>query len=407
MRKFSQTLASNAMLSLCSQKNKLQKTIRVFITVLFLFISSIGLQAQCLTVSVPLDTRVKLSKYVIQATVVEKNCYEDAITHNIFTRNKVIVNAWLKGESSIQELYVITYGGELGTRLTIVNPSLQLQTGSEYILILDGNVVKWEDLKFRSTNPAAMQLIPVADAQGALIKQNNLYYDLLAEPASDETEIFNRIKNLTGSSIVTPQGKLFAPRTSKLLQKLAASITSFSPTTVNAGTLLSSNQITILGSGFGNTPGAVYFSNGNDGGSTKITSGLASDIISWSENSITVKVPSEAGTGIISVNNAIPSATALSVGYSHLSVSSTFYNFSSSTRQRSNLRNLNGLGGYTFLYNTTSGFSGDASAIAAFERALSTWRCNPGVNFISGGTTTATKNGTDGINSVSYNTSLS
>src|SRR5581483_1182930 len=126
----------------------------------------------------------------------------------------------------------------------------------------------------------------------------------------------------------------------------------------------------------------------------------ATDYVSWSDNSITVKVPENAGTGSILVNGNMLSSTMLTVPYAHINVYSSSVNFSDVTRQRYYLRNLDGYGGYTFLFNT--GFYNNAAAVAAFERALTTWRCATGVNISTGGSTTSATVANDGVNTVFF-----
>lgn len=164
-------------------------------------------------------------------------------------------------------------------------------------------------------------------------------------------------------------------------------------------------MLTITGSGFGASPGIVEFQNADDGGATVISPPNTTDYVSWRNGSITVKVPSNAGTGVFTVNGTFTSASPLTIGYAHISIDDVFFNFASSVRQRYYLRNKNTLGGYSFLYNTTSGFSANAAAVAAFERALTEWRCPDKINWRSAGTTAAVF-AQDGINSVLFDGSL-
>jgi len=66
---------------------------------------------------------------------------------------------------------------------------------------------------------------------------------------------------------------------------------------------------------------------------------------------------------------------------------------------------MNGAGGYNFLYNTTSGFSANAPAVAAFERAMATWSNNTLINWKSNGTT-ATGFAADAVNVVMFDGTL-
>ncbi len=111
-----------------------------------------------------------------------------------------------------------------------------------------------------------------------------------------------------------------------------------------------------------------------------------------------------AGTGTFRVN-AFTSSTPLTVSYGHTALNTDFFNFPAITRQRYYFRNMNSFGGYTYQYNTTSGFSANTPARAAFERALINWRCNTGINWRIG-TNTATGFGDDGVNIVIFDPTL-
>ncbi len=182
-------------------------------------------------------------------------------------------------------------------------------------------------------------------------------------------------------------------------------ISNLSPNPTNAGTIEPNDFLTITGSGFGNVPGKVEFKTADNGGSTYITvPNTKTDYVSWSDNSITVKVPAQAGTGTISVNGKI-STQILNINYALEDINSDFYMFQDTTRQRYYLRNLFDSIGYIFKYNTTSGFSSNSSAKAAFERAMATWRCKTGINWQANGTTSE-GNVADSVNVVMFDNTL-
>jgi len=375
----------------------------------FTFFQNFNAAAQCAVSPVSLEKRVSASSAIAQGRVVEKRTYIDESTGNVYTRNKVIVNAWLKNPSSVSELEVITLGGIYNDRATIAYPALELNDNSEYILFLESNNFKHDDKGLRLQRPAMMQVEVYAEMQGALKNEGNNYKDLFERNAVSESVLFSRITGLSGSKVLTPGGKEFAARKAVVNNSAnnlrVAALDAFSPSSTNGGTVVPGEYITINGSGFGATAGTVSFKNANDGGATYITSPVASDITAWSDNSITVKVPVNAGSGTIRVNGAgtFTSASSLTVGYTHIDINSNFAGFGSTTRQRFYLRNLNGLGGYTFLFNDN--FNTNTAAVDAFNRSISTWVCATGVNFRTGGTTAATA-GNDGVNVVLFDASL-
>ena len=362
--------------------------------------------AQCMYYPVSVEQRVSNAKYIVLGKVTDKHTYIDKKTGNVNTLNKLEVNAWLKNYSDVKEVYVITLGGIYGNMATQVNPSLQLDQQHEYLLMLEANNQLNDDKDFRSKKPEALQLLTYADAQGCLPNNNNSYYDLSDKTTKNEQEIFQTINRLTGQKAKTRNGDSFQPRTPLAISgNQIEAITGFSPSTTNAGTIVPGDFITITGSGFGAAPGTVFFTNADDGGATFTSSGIASDNVSWADGSITVKVAQNAGTGPINVNGAFTSGSSLTVNYSHTAINSSFSGFGAITRQRYYFRDMNSLGGYTYQYNTTSGFSANAPAIAAFERALVTWRCNTGMNWRIG-TNTATGFGSDGVNVVMFDGTL-
>ena len=291
---------------------------------------------------------------------------------------------------------------------TQVDPALQLDDQHEYILTLEGDNYLYDDKNFRAQHPQSLQLLTYADQQGCFVNKNNSYYDVSAKSLSTEAAFFETVSRLTGETAKKPSGEIYHARVPATIASRPGGVNAidgFSPATTRGGTIVPGDFITITGSGFGAAAGTVFFTNADDGGVTFTASGVGSDIISWSDVSITVKVAQNGGTGPINVNGAFTSGSSLTVNYGHSAINSAFSGFGVSTRQRYYHRNMNGLGGYTYLYNTTSGFSANAPAVAAFERALATWRCGTFINWRSGGTT-AVGFAADGINVVMFDGTL-
>lgn len=362
---------------------------------------------QCVFYPVSLNERIQHSQNIVLGTVTEKESFLDSTTMQVYTLNTIAVTAWLKNPQTNTVVYVITNGGVYKDRATIVNPSLQLEKTNEYVLFLQTapNTLKNKDLSKKE--PAALQTMAYADVQGALVKSFQQYVDLLDQPKQNEASLFQKIQAITGVQAVTSKGELFKARAQEPIANKPGgitAITSFAPTTTRSGTIVAGDQITISGSGFGAVAGNVFFSNADNGGATFIASGLSTDIISWSDASVTAKVPSGAGTGPINLAG-FTSASNLTVQYAHISLESNFNAFASSTRQRYYLRNLNTLGGYTFQFNTT--FAANGLAVAAFNRAIINWRCNTGVNFRAVGTTVVATTANDGTNCIYFDPTIS
>lgn len=372
---------------------------------ILLILSVQRMAAQCGYYPVSLEQRVSQSAYIVLGKITEQHTYIDQQTGNVNTLNKLEVSAWLKNYSAVENVYVITLGGVYGSIATRVDPALQLGMKQEYILMLEENNTSADDKIFRSQHPDALQLLTYADMQGCFTNFNNSYTSITDRVPENENSILQKIAALTGQAAKKPTGDIYYARPAIVPQSTGRidAISSFSPNPTNAGTIAPADFLTISGSGFGAIPGDVFFVNADDGGATFMASGVASDIISWSDASITVKVASGAGTGPINVDGIFTSGTNLVINYNHIDINSTFNGFATDTRQRYYHRNLNGLGGYSFLYNTNI-FSNSA-AVGAFERALSTWRCGTLMNWRSAGTT-ASGFLADGLNVVLFDATL-
>ncbi|HXL58096.1 MAG TPA: T9SS type A sorting domain-containing protein, partial [Chitinophagaceae bacterium] len=196
-------------------------------------------------------------------------------------------------------------------------------------------------------------------------------------------------------------------------------ISSFSPTTVHGGALNDrlNNVLTINGSGFGGIPSgncAVLFKDANN---NRVTPDYevpynSSYINSWSDTKIVVKVPDRAATGDIAVvlksGTTVQSSSPLTVFYSILNAEFDFHpqDIDTIVNAEQRLMNVNGNGGYTIQYSTSTAGGGknfDASpAKETFLRALATWKDAVGVNFIEGSSTSVQKVTDDQINLIVF-----
>lgn len=320
--------------------------------------------------------------------VIAQHCYNDE-NGNIYTLNKIEVDAWIKNHNAESEVYVITLGGILNGKAQITYPAVQLEKNQRYFLMLENDNPLFDDNNIRNAFPGKIQAMPFADAQGAWLFQNGKYHDLFVEGAVSETVLLQKLFSIARLEAKKPDGTIYTPSELSGRTDRIDAVTSFGPNPTDAGTVDPADFLTINGSGFGSTPGTVQFPNADNGGSTFISPPNTSDYVSWSDNTIVVKVPTgngtNAGTGTFLVNGIFSSIQPLVIRYSHISLNQDFSGFPTTTRLRYYLRNLNGLGGYTFVYNT--GFLSNVPAVAAFERALNTWTCNTGINWRAIGST--------------------
>lgn len=338
-----------------------------------------------------LSQRVPQSSLIIEGKVINQQCFWNANHDKIYTSNLIEVYKAFKNTSS-PFLEIITEGGIVGNAKHVFEPTLELNVGDVGVFTLNTN---------NQPSQFGKQVYEAyASAQGFI--KYDTQSDMANEPFNKyqnaSMNLYNTITQLTGASYV--QIKPINPfqistPVVNTVQNIAA-ITSFSPTSITAGTY---SVLTINGSGFGTviTPSLVTFKNSDNGGTGTI-SPLASEIISWTNTQIQVKVPSKAGTGTIGVNGSNSTAT-LTIPYSHINVDN-----GAGYRYITKHINQTG-GGYTWTYNVN--FNTNAPAKAAFQRSLQSWRCATYINWPTATTTsTISASANDNVNIVTFNSAL-
>jgi PKD repeat protein len=366
----------------------MKKIVLLFIAIITL---SINLNAQCLMYPVLLSQRIPQSNYVIEGKVIDKRSFWNSNHDKIYTSNLIEVYKTFKNSVS-PYIEVITEGGIIGNIKHEFNPTLELQINDVGVFTLNSN------------NEAAQFGKSVFEAYAS--KQGFIKYDIASNEASEPFNtyqnasgtLYGTISQLTGNnySVIKSTNPFQANSSIQNTTQAVAAITSFSPTTITAGTF---SVLTINGSGFGSvsTPSLIAFKNADDGGATTI-SPIASQVISWTPTQIQVSVPSKAGTGVIRVNG-VNSTGVLTIPYSHINVTYT-------NNLVYNTKHINQSGGgYTWTYNTA--FNTNAPAKAAFQRSLQSWRCATFINWpVSSTTSSISASANDNVNIVTFNGAL-
>lgn len=348
------------------------------------------LPAQCLMYPVLLSARVPQSNLVVEGKVIDQACFWNTEHNRIYTSSLVDVYKTFKN-SGASYIEVITEGGTVGDKKQVVHPELTLRVGDVgvFTLVSNGQPAQFGKPVFEA----------YAGAQGFI--RYNLAENRATEPFDAynniTTDLYPAIQQLTGTNYI--QVKAVNPFQQSITAgnttQAVAAITSFTPTTITAGT---NSVLTINGTSFGTTATAsqIGFRNADDGGATFI-SPLASEIISWTNTQIQVKVPDGAGTGVIRVNGS-NSTGVLTVPYAHINVTSGGNAFM--TKHISQ-----GSGGYVWTYNAS--FISNTAAKAAFERSLNSWRCNTYVNWsLATGTSNIAVAANDNVNIVTFDATL-
>jgi PKD repeat protein len=345
--------------------------------------------AQCLMYPVLLSQRIPQSQLIIEGAVINQQSFWNTDHNKIYTSNLIEVYKTFKNTSAAY-IEVITEGGIVGNDKHVFEPTLELEVGDVGVFTLNTNT--------QLSQFGKVTYDAYASAQG-FIK-----YDVEANTASEpfnnyvnaSSTLYTTIAQFTNSNYnVIKTTNPFQLNTSVNTVQGVTAITSFTPTTITAGTF---SVLTINGTGFGavSTASLIGFKTADDGGAT-FTSPVASEVVSWSNTQIQVRVPSGAGTGVIRVNG-LNSTGVLTIPYSHLNVNNAGSIYNTKHYAQSG-------GGYVWTYNTA--FNTNAPAKAAFQRSLQSWRCATFINWPTASTTsTVTASTNDGINIVTFNSSL-
>ena len=368
----------------------------LFLLATGVFLMNTGLlSSQGLMINSTLKKRIANSDFIIEASVISKYCTWDTNQKNIYTINTVLVKNRIKGILQSDTINIITPGGIVDNMKQEVFPSLNLKLNDTGLFFLNaGSIqpeIKINPFAYFKPNYSKLSFVKYNNENLSAKDAFNYYPDI-------ERDIYGQLKSagLNFDNIL----KTFLKPKSMVRSPNAVSITSFSPSTITAGT---QSTLTITGTGFGATQGngIVEFRDADDGGSGYV-SPIASEYVSWSDTQIKVKVPNKAGTGDIRVTddsgNSDVSSTDLSVTYDLIN---TTYNGNS---YRLNMVDADGSGGIEFVFQTD--FYNDANAMGAFKRALNSWRCSnfggTGVYFVDGGSSTVDEIADDDVNIVRF-----
>jgi len=346
-----------------------------YLLIVLLLATDLLASDNCLLYPVSLSDRVETSDLIIEAEIVHDSAFAEQ--NMIYTAYQLRVLGTLKGVE-LETIQLLTEGGILKDRALIVRPSLTPTIGSRGIFFL---------------KKSGALYVPFAGPQSMIALQED---GKAHEPFRIYPNMLDAIERIVALTGIPYRHIPIIQKSDKSEKTLAASISSISPTTSNAGR---GSILTISGSGFGasRTGNAkVEFKNGNDGGATW-TLPASSQYVSWSDAEIQVQIPTLAGTGQIRVtaadNSTAVSGQTLTIDYSLLNTS----------LNRIWLNGQNGNGGHTFVFNSSFG----TNPTDAAKRALQSWRCNTFVNFaVSANTTSINQSAKDGVNVISFNASL-
>ena len=341
---------------------------------------------QCLQIPVSLDYIQDHSSLIVEGQIISKHSFWNDEQTMIYTSYDLKIYKVLQGEIDSNRLTLLTQGGEVGERKVVVNPELSFVGDEIGIFFL---------------NPSNMEYHKTKYYKAWAIDQSYYHYDYIerkavgafAEYSLDRNELINliQVKNGINPKIVSD----FDVKQWMGNKEIGGTraITSFTPSTITAGT---NSVLTINGNGFGSAQGTVYFFNASTNSS--YSSADPSQIVSWSNTQIKVRVPSFAGTGLVlvvtSTNTQFQSATNLNIPYSVSSfpnaTADKFVRYVSTTTQ----------GKITVQLNNT--FNSNTAAKESFLRALKSWNCATDINWVVGTSTSINSNSADGISVIRW-----
>jgi len=357
-----------------------------FNIILLFLLSFVNVFSQKLLQEITVDQLVNNASSIISGEVISRQSYIDDQTDRIYTKNLVKVYQLFKGQT-LDTISVITKGGSVGLELEDYHPALKLRERQVGLFMLNDNGSVYADLQgFFKYDVYENKVFGVFSFYESIESFEDLVYSYTGSKSMINSPVFPFQKNKSSN-----------------LQKQAvtSTIASFTPSLVRAGV---GETITISGSGFGSTKGNIRFRDADNGGIDYIDV-FANDIISWSNTSIRVEVPYQAGTGTFQVitadNEIFNTSSALIVISSELSTNFTRF---PNTLFRPKLINHDGQGGYTWVFNET--FFENTDAVDAFQRAVDTWVCATNMSWlVSEESTTIDEAENDGVNVVSLKSS--
>ena len=342
---------------------------------------------RCLMLPLEPARRAQQSALVVEARVLDARSFWAADHGRLFTRHRLRVFSLLKGQAAdTTGLVLVTEGGRLGLDQQLLTNTLRLTAGQLGIFFL--TPAPWAGLALgpgRAYTPFGSEqgFIEYHPAEGTATEPFRTY------PAVDAA-FYQGITQLMGQArrVFLPRPGLGAELPARR-GALAPAITGLAPQRLPAGT---GAVLTVDGDGFGASRGSgfVEFKNADDGGATRVKAREA-DYLAWTNTRIQVRVPSSAsggqpvsnghpaGSGPVRVTTAdqlmAESAAAVTVVYALTNVEST----DGTLLQRPNHIGQNASGGISFRFGPN--FEANATAKAAWQRALATWRCQTGMNW--------------------------
>jgi len=262
----------------------------------FFLAITIVISANASIYPIAMEQRIQQSKQIAMGKVVQQYAFWDAEQQNIYTAHLLEVTAYLKKASTQQYIEVVTLGGVLEDEAQIVYPNIELNLHQSYFFFLEEAPLMVTSHNNTANRSQIPRFCAYSHIQGILPLQQNNYIDYLDKSPKSIQQLLKKTQALTQFIAKRPDGNSFvfqetittvAARTSITLSNgLGQAVPHF-----HAGTADEAETLIINGSGFGTTPGTVQFSDANTGGIGFISSNYETDLITWTNTEIQVKIP--------------------------------------------------------------------------------------------------------------------
>ena len=367
---------------------------------LFFLLASTFAAAQCYLPQ-DLEARMADSDMVVAGTVVESRSFYNNFGE-IYTMHKLSPRQPAgPGEIAVppDTVFFFTMGGTINEEKMVAYPSLRDVTDASGVFMLKlytGDRVSFPGTIYRPT--AVHESVMLFEPETGNFTDGDNFAGTL-------TEVDALVRSALGRPLVDLNPGGWTPQ--RITGRSAApSITSLSPLNVSAGV---GDVLTINGNGFGSSPGAVFFDNPDDGTGGSFTGVGAEDILSWTNTRIRVRVISNGGSGRVIVRSAAGQQTTSSQSVD-IDFAVTNLNLTSGEIVTPRLIDdeADGKGGYIFAVGHTRANGGvsladNGPALAALNRAITTWQQDGDYSvYLQGTTTIQEPSRDDNVNIVAF-----
>ena len=378
--------------------------------------------AQQNTITPLIKPSFEISSTVLSGKIVKKQSFWDTNKKRIYTVHHIKSSEFFKGNSE-NTVYLVTEGGSVGLEGMISSNMIRFNKNSKGI--------------FQLTHQNKLKLDGFDHNNNLYTLTNSTYgffeYDEFIDKikiGSEKTVGIDEFETII-TSLTKKKSKInvgFSNDNKPNVQNYSAQpeISEIYPLIISAG---NSEILTITGSGFGDfetTSGraSIFFPNANNGGSDTIEC-LRSHILLWTDNEISVQVPSESGTGPVRFRKAdgttFQSSETIEIPYNISSFiypndgsdsdieypiyhpGSMFEDLNAELDEPGSQEPLDYISEGKFVFTLNSDFNDNQPAKESFIIQLEEWTCNTGINFeLNENTTPISTYDRDYLNVISF-----